>query len=177
MEFLGISGSELLLILVVAVIIIGPRHAAQALVWLKKAIDWLRAWSAKLREQTAETEDGLKVDLSGLDPRQYDPRRMIKDAVAEEMQLWMEQAAGLEKTTEGALLKGKPATQATPETATTTEKASEGAIEPGETAPEEPASPEQASGESIESAPKPNPATASLDHIQALMKASQAKSE
>lgn len=110
MEFFGISGSELLLILVVGVIILGPRHAAQGLMWFKRAIDWMRAWSARLREETKATKDGVKIDLSDFDPRQYDPRRMIKEAVAEEMELWMEQAAQMEDSAQSArdqILSGK----------------------------------------------------------------------
>ncbi|MDY2941605.1 MAG: hypothetical protein SOS98_04710 [Varibaculum sp.] len=91
MNFFGIDGSEMLLILVVAVIVVGPVRAAQALGWLRDSVASLRKWSAHLRQQTAETEDGLQVDLSKLDPRQYDPRRIIKEAVAEEIQLWVEQ--------------------------------------------------------------------------------------
>ena len=108
MEFFGISGSELLLILVVGVIVIGPKHAAQALLWLKKTIEWLRAWSARLREEANFTKSGLNVDLSNFDPREYDPRKMIKDAVAEEMQLWMEQAANIEKATTQGLVPKNP---------------------------------------------------------------------
>ena len=92
MNFFGIDGSEMVLILVVAVIVIGPSRAAQAVSWLRDIIQGLRNWSAQMREQTAKTKEGISVDLSKFDPREYDPRRMIKDAVAEEMQLWMEQA-------------------------------------------------------------------------------------
>lgn len=108
MEFFGISGSELLLILVVGVIVIGPKHAAQALLWFKGVIEWLRAWSARLREEANFTKSGLNVDLSNFDPREYDPRKMIKDAVAEEMQLWMEQAANIEKATTQGLVPKNP---------------------------------------------------------------------
>lgn len=89
MEFFGISGSELLLILVVGVIIVGPRHAAQGIMWLRQSLQYLRRWSAKLREETTAAGSGLKVDLSGFDPSQFNPRHLVKEAVAEEMQLWM----------------------------------------------------------------------------------------
>lgn len=89
MEIFGISGSELLLILVVGVIIVGPRHAAQGILWLRQALHALRGWSAKLREETTATSQGLKVDLSGFDPSLFNPRRLVKEAVAEEMELWM----------------------------------------------------------------------------------------
>ena len=107
MEFFGISGSELLLILVVGVIVIGPKHAAQALLWFKGVIEWLRAWSARLREEANFTKSGLNVDLKNFDPREYDPRKMIKDAVAEEMQLWMEQATSIEKAATPGLVPEK----------------------------------------------------------------------
>lgn len=90
MEFFGINGSELLLIIVVGVIIVGPKHAAQGIYWLKSAIEKARQWSAQLREEASATKDGIKIDLSTFDPREYDPRKLIKDAVAEEMQAWIE---------------------------------------------------------------------------------------
>lgn len=108
MEFFGISGSELLLILVVGVVIIGPRHAAQGIMWLKKALDTFRGWSAKLREETTAAEDGLKVDLSAFDPRLYDPRRLVKEAVAEEMELWMQAASKSEKNDSSETQPDKP---------------------------------------------------------------------
>ena len=116
MEFFGISGSELLLILVVGVIVIGPKHAAQALLWFKGVIEWLRAWSARLREEANFTKSGLNVDLKNFDPREYDPRKMIKDAVAEEMQLWMEQATSIEKAATPDLVPGKTPDNPNPST-------------------------------------------------------------
>lgn len=116
MEFFGISASELLLILVVGVIVIGPKHAAQALLWFKGVIEWLRAWSARLREEANFTKSGLNVDLRNFDPREYDPRKMIKDAVAEEMQLWMEQATSIEKAATPDLVPGKTPDNPNPST-------------------------------------------------------------
>ncbi|WP_297590266.1 translocase [uncultured Mobiluncus sp.] len=116
MEFFGISGSELLLILVVGVIVIGPKHAAQALLWFKGVIEWLRAWSARLREEANFTKSGLNVDLKNFDPREYDPRKMIKDAVAEEMQLWMEQATSIEKAATPGLVPEKTPDNPNPST-------------------------------------------------------------
>lgn len=116
MEFFGISGSELLLILVVGVIVIGPKHAAQALLWFKGVIEWMRAWSARLREEANFTKSGLNVDLKNFDPREYDPRKMIKDAVAEEMQLWMEQATSIEKAATPGLVPEKTPDNPNPST-------------------------------------------------------------
>lgn len=96
MDFFGINGSELLLILIVGVIVVGPKNAAQAIVWLKSALQKLREWSQTLRQEANLTKDGQKIDLKDFDPRNYDPRKLIKDAVAEEMKLWLEASAPIE---------------------------------------------------------------------------------
>ncbi|WP_279106752.1 translocase [Mobiluncus curtisii] len=139
MEFFGISGSELLLILVVGVIVIGPRNAAQALLWFKKVIEWLREWSARLREEANFTKSGLSVDLSSFDPREYDPRKMIKDAVAEEMQLWMEQVADIEKA---ASTEKTATTDLVTKKSPNTSKPTTGSA-PGDSPTEPPAAPRQ----------------------------------
>lgn len=103
MNFFGIDASEMLLILVVGVVVVGPSRAAKGVLWFKQALEKLREWSAKLREDTVASEEGLKVDLTAFDPRQYDPRRMIKEAVAEEMQAWIEASQGLKSEAQQAV--------------------------------------------------------------------------
>ena len=66
-----------------------------------------RFGAARLREEANFTKSGLNVDLKNFDPREYDPRKMIKDAVAEEMQLWMEQATSIEKAATQGLVPEK----------------------------------------------------------------------
>ena len=95
MSFFGINGPEFVVLLIVVVIVLGPARAAQALVWLQKGLKRVRDWSAKVRAETAQLNPVDKEaldELRQLDPRQLDPRKMIRDAVAEEMQAWMEQA-------------------------------------------------------------------------------------
>ncbi|MFC5280296.1 hypothetical protein ACFPGO_00150 [Arcanobacterium canis] len=94
----GISGTEFIILLIVGVIVLGPSRAAQAILALQRAIEKARGWSAQLREQTAQyrqagdsTTGDLNDALSAFSPRGLDPRRMIKDAVAEEMQLWLKE--------------------------------------------------------------------------------------
>jgi len=94
----GVSSVELVIILVVVVLTIGPKGLAQALRAFRKVVDFGRSWSAKLREEARRDVVGLDdVDLSGLDLsqldlRQYDPREIVRQAVREEMEAWTKQA-------------------------------------------------------------------------------------
>lgn len=141
MEFFGISGSELLLIIVVGVIIVGPKHVAQGIYWLKSAIEKARQWSAQLREEASATKDGIKIDLSTFDPREYDPRKLIKDAVAEEMQAWIEATKAAPPADSTPKENETPPPQQTPESADTPAAApSPDQAPPAEDEPEVPAS-------------------------------------
>ena len=84
MNFFGIDASEMLLILVVGVVVVGPSRAAKGVLWFKQALEKLREWSAKLREDTVASEEGLK------------------EAVAEEMQAWIEASQGLKSEAQQA---------------------------------------------------------------------------
>lgn len=99
MEFFGISGGELMIILVVALLVIGPESLAQALRWFKSGVGKLKEFSARLREEAKLAERGIgidEIDLSGIDLNTFaelkglDPRQIIREAVQEEMQAWME---------------------------------------------------------------------------------------
>ncbi|EEH63736.1 MttA family protein [Gleimia coleocanis DSM 15436] len=85
-----ISGPEFLVLLLVLTVIIGPSRIPEV---AKSISKWLRAARlqlAKLRTELDSTGDlGLNdIDFSALDPRQYDPRRLVKQAVQEEMDEW-----------------------------------------------------------------------------------------
>ncbi|WP_216378325.1 hypothetical protein [Arcanobacterium phocae] len=95
----GINGTEFVIVLIVGVIVLGPSRAAQAIVWLQRGIAKLRKWSAQMREYTAElrsmetsSANDINDALNELNPSKLDPRLMIKEAVAEEMQLWLKEA-------------------------------------------------------------------------------------
>lgn len=100
------SGGELLVILVVAALVMGPKNVAQALHGLRKLLDMVRAWSAKLRQETAFDLSSLGINpadvekLKNLDLSQYDPRQMVREAVQEEMNAWI-------AATNGAAAAGK----------------------------------------------------------------------
>lgn len=98
MEIFGISGGEFFIILVVAVLVLGPEAITGALRGFRKVVDAGKALSARLREETTADlqSSGLAdVDLSAFDMRGLDPRQMIREAVHEEMEAWAKQTGAL----------------------------------------------------------------------------------
>jgi sec-independent protein translocase protein TatB len=83
---LGLTFDKLLLIGVVAVLIIGPERlpkAAEAFSRIvRRAGEYLRDTKSKMKDELGPELDD--VDWRKLDPRQYDPRRIIRDALFEE---------------------------------------------------------------------------------------------
>lgn len=83
---LGISFEKLLLIGLIAVLIIGPErlpHYAERFAKLvRRGGEMLRDTKSRVREEMGPEVDD--VDWRKLDPRQYDPRRIIRDALFED---------------------------------------------------------------------------------------------
>ena len=92
---LGISGGEFLVLLVVGALVLGPKNIAEALRAIRKGIEALRQWSAGMRAG-ADGELGVAekevAALANLDLRQLDPRRIVREAVRDEMEAWMAMA-------------------------------------------------------------------------------------
>ena len=82
----GINGGELLVLLVVAALVIGPErlpgYAEQLGQWVRRGRRFLRDAKARVDEELGE-EVG-DVDWAALDPRKYDPRRIVRDALLED---------------------------------------------------------------------------------------------
>ena len=80
---LGISFEKILLIGLVAVLILGPErlpHYAESFAKLvRRGGEFLRDTKSRVREEMGPEID--EVDWRRLDPRQYDPRRIIRDAL------------------------------------------------------------------------------------------------
>lgn len=74
------NGWELIVVILIFIIVIGPQRLPE---YTKKAVHWvrdLRQW-ADSSKQTLEDEIGVSVDeLKKYDPRQYDPRKIIREA-------------------------------------------------------------------------------------------------
>ena len=81
----SINGGEILILLIVAVVVVGPerlpRFAAQLGSWVRV----LRSFLTQAKDRVAEElgEDAAEVDWAALDPRQYDPRRIVRDALVD----------------------------------------------------------------------------------------------
>jgi len=83
---LGINGGEFLLLIVVALVVVGPerlpRYAEQLGAWVRTA----RAFAMNARTRVTEElgEDVADVDWAALDPRRYDPRRIVREALLDD---------------------------------------------------------------------------------------------
>lgn len=76
MEFCGISGGQFFIILIVAVIVLGPEAIISTLRGLRKAVDAAKGFSARVREERTADPQGAglaDLDLSALDMRDLDP--------------------------------------------------------------------------------------------------------
>lgn len=84
----GINGTEMLIIVIVALLVIGPQRLPEYAEQLKEFIKLLkrRADEAKGSLRRDFAEDLPDVDWKTLDPRQYDPRRIVREALQEESQ-------------------------------------------------------------------------------------------
>ena len=80
-----INGGEFLVLLLVAAIVIGPQrlpgYAEQLGALVRKARVWMK--DAKGRIDTEMGDDAIDLDWTTLDPRRYDPRRIVRDALLE----------------------------------------------------------------------------------------------
>jgi sec-independent protein translocase protein TatB len=81
----GINGSEFIVLLVVAAIVLGPERLPQYAAQLARLVRELRRMaqgaSAQMREELGPEFDD--IDWKKLDPRQYDPRRIVREALSD----------------------------------------------------------------------------------------------
>ncbi len=83
---MGLTFEKLLIIMVIAVFVLGPDRLpmyAQKLAQLVKSVKQM-ASGAKERMRDEMGPEFDEVDWKKLDPRQYDPRRIIRDALVED---------------------------------------------------------------------------------------------
>ncbi|WP_315175860.1 twin-arginine translocase TatA/TatE family subunit [Actinomyces oris] len=83
----GINGNEFLVIILVAVIVVGPQRLPEYTRKLTQLVRQLRVFLDNARSQIAEEvgPEMADLDLSSLDPRQYDPRKIVRDALGEDI--------------------------------------------------------------------------------------------
>lgn len=82
----GLTIEKLLLIGLVAALILGPerlpRYAESLAQFTKRAREWVSTAKTRMRDEMGEDFDD--VDWRTLDPRQYDPRRIIREALLDD---------------------------------------------------------------------------------------------
>lgn len=78
-----INGGEFLVILLIAVIVIGPTRLPHYAEQLGRLTRQARRYLTEARERVGEElgEDVQDIDWEALDPRRYDPRRIVRDAL------------------------------------------------------------------------------------------------
>ncbi|MBE0008929.1 MULTISPECIES: twin-arginine translocase TatA/TatE family subunit [unclassified Arthrobacter] len=104
----GINGLEFLLLAVIAVMVLGPERLPEYAGQLGRLVKDLRRMATGAREQLRD-EVGPEldeVDWRKLDPRQYDPRRIIKEALLDDVQEAFKPVSG---GAPGAAAPGAPA--------------------------------------------------------------------
>src|SRR5918911_4006715 len=81
----GINGSEFIVLLVVAAVVLGPERLPQYAAQLGRIVRELRRMaqgaSAQMRSELGPEFD--EIDWRKLDPRQYDPRRIVREALSD----------------------------------------------------------------------------------------------
>lgn len=77
---MDINGSEFLVIALLALILVGPERLPEYVRGLRSAVLRLRAL-LKDGQAALKEELGEDVDWSQLDPRNYDPRRIVREAL------------------------------------------------------------------------------------------------
>lgn len=83
----GLTFDKLILIAVIAVFLIGPDRLPGYAARLAQLVKQLRRMADGARDRMREEmgDDFDEVDWRKLDPRQYDPRRIIREALADEL--------------------------------------------------------------------------------------------
>ncbi|MFM6980725.1 MAG: Sec-independent protein translocase TatB [Micrococcales bacterium] len=82
----GLSTEKFLILLVLAALVLGPERLPSYAKWLADFAKKVRKFATETRNQLEQEtgEDLGEIDWKKLDPRQYDPRRIIRDALLEE---------------------------------------------------------------------------------------------
>ena len=78
----GISGEKLLILGLIAIFVLGPDKLPHYAKQLANFIKSLKKMAEGAKGQL-QSEIGEELDWKQLDPRKYDPRRIIREALAE----------------------------------------------------------------------------------------------
>ena len=80
----GINGGELVVLLVLAAVVVGPERLPGYAEQLARWVRALRSTVSTARERVSAELGEDDVDWAALDPRRYDPRRIVRDALLDD---------------------------------------------------------------------------------------------
>jgi len=80
----GINGGELVVLLVLAFLLIGPERLPELAQQLGRLTREVKKMATGAKEKVREELGPEFDDLAALDPRQYDPRRIVREALMED---------------------------------------------------------------------------------------------
>jgi Sec-independent protein translocase protein TatA len=82
----GLSTEKFVILVIIALFVLGPERLPHYAAQLAKLVKQLRRMVDGAKNQLADEmgDDFNDVDWRKLDPRQYDPRRIIRDALIDE---------------------------------------------------------------------------------------------
>lgn len=105
----GLTPEKLLIIAVIAVFLIGPErlptYAAKLGQFVRSLRDFANGAKDRMRDEMGPEFD--EVDWKKLDPRQYDPRRIIREALLDDDTAAVPVAAAIKPVTESAYAQRK----------------------------------------------------------------------
>lgn len=85
MTFFNLTSTEIVVIVLLAFVVLGPRrlphYAARLAQLVRQARDLAEGAKGQIREELGPAFDD--IDWRQLDPRQYDPRRIVREALRE----------------------------------------------------------------------------------------------
>ena len=80
----GINGGELIILLLVVALVVGPERLPGYAEQLGRWARGLRRYVQDARQRVDEELGDVGVDWESLDPRQYDPRRIVREALLDD---------------------------------------------------------------------------------------------
>jgi sec-independent protein translocase protein TatB len=83
----GLSGEKLIILVIIAAFVLGPERLPQYAKQLANLIKSIRRMAEGAKDQLANElgPEYQDLDWKKLDPRQYDPRRIIREALVEDL--------------------------------------------------------------------------------------------
>ncbi|GAB3564955.1 twin-arginine translocase TatA/TatE family subunit [Spelaeicoccus albus] len=82
----NITGGEMVILIVVAIVVLGPNKLPQYAKQLRELVRNVKKMADNATQQVKDElgDEFTDVDWAKLDPRQYDPRRIVRDALNED---------------------------------------------------------------------------------------------